>query len=81
MLFGISDIQVPSYRYQVGNIIGQEVHSSVKIVRVNIHEGLTSVSIEEEYKLNVSVVNYVLFESKTESGQSRIKSRHLLRVL
>jgi len=42
---------------------------------------LTSVSIEEEYKLNVSVVNYVLFESKTESGQSRIKSRHLLRVL
>ena len=53
----------------------------MKIVRVNIHKGLTPVSIEEEYKLNVSVVNYVLFESKIKSGQSRIKSRHLLRVL
>jgi len=43
----------------------------VKIVGVDIHEELTPVSIEEEQKLNISVINYVLSESKTKFGQSR----------
>lgn len=46
--FSISDIEVPSHIKQVGQVedvksfIKQEVHSSMKAVRVDIHEELTS---------------------------------------
>ena len=57
----------------------------MKAVGVDIYEELTSASIEEEQRLNVSVVNYVLSKSKTKSGQSKVSkihtSKYLLSVL
>ena len=86
--FSISDIKVPSHVQQVGDIrscIRQEVHSSVKIVQVNIHEKLALASVKEGKELNISVVNYVSPESKAEPRQSRMDKTHnsgcLLRVL
>jgi len=69
----------------VQSFISQEVYSSIKTVRVDIHEKLTPVSIKEEQKLNISVVDYIPFENKTKSGQFGMNkiynSRCLLRIL
>ena len=69
----------------VQSFIRQKVHSSMKIVRVNIYQKLISISIKEEQKLNVSVVNYVSSKSNAKSELSRMnkihKYRHLLKVL
>ena len=72
----------------MGNIrscIRQEVHSSVEIVQVDIHEKLVLASVKEGQELNVSIVNYVSPESKSKPGQSRMNetynSRYLLRAL
>ena len=86
--FSISDIKVPSHVQQVGDIqscIRQEVHSSVKIVQVDVHEKLAPASVKEGQELDVSVVDYVSPESKAKSGQSRMDKAHnsgcLLRAL
>ena len=50
ILFSISDVEVFSYVQQVRDIqsfIGQEFHSSMKTIRVDIYKELTSSSIEE----------------------------------
>jgi len=69
----------------IWSYIRQEVHSSVKVIGVDIHKKLTPASIEEEQELDVSVVNYVSPESKAEPRQSRMNKAHnsgcLLRVL
>ena len=44
----------------------------MKTVKVNIYEKLTSASIKEEQKLDISVVDSGSFKSKVKSGQSRI---------
>ena len=69
VLFSISDIKVPSHVQQVRDIrsfLSQEVHSSVKIIRVDVHKKLTPASVKEGQKLDVSVVNYVSSKSKAE---------------
>jgi len=48
----------------------------MKAVEVDIHEELTSSFVEEEQKLNVSVVDYISPESKTKSRQSRVNKTH-----
>ena len=65
----------------IQSFISQEVYSSIKTVRVDIFEKLTSVSIKEEQKLNISVVDYISFESKTKSGQSEMNKIHNSRCL
>ena len=41
--------------------------SSIKTVRVNIHEEMIHISIEKGQKLNVSVFKYVSFKSKAKT--------------
>ena len=41
--------------------------SSIKTVRVNIHEEMIPISIEKGQKLNVSVFKYVSFKSKVKT--------------
>ena len=57
----------------------------MKTIKINIHEKLISASIQEEQKLNVSVVDSIPPKSKVKSGQSKINktynSGYLLRVL
>ena len=57
----------------------------MKTVREEIYEKLTLNFIEEEQKLNISIVNYVSPKSKIKSGKSIINktynSRYLLRIL
>jgi len=69
----------------IRSCIRQEVHSSVKVIGVDIHEKLALASIKEGQELDVSVVHYVSPESKAKSEQSRVNkthnSGHLLRVL
>ena len=88
LIITISNVKVPSHVQQVGDIrscIRQEVHSSVKVIGVDIHEKLALASVKEGKELDVSVVNYVSPESKAEPRQSRMdKAYHsgcLLRAL
>jgi len=68
----------------VGDIwscIRQEVHSSVKIVQVDVYEKLVPASVKEEQELDIFVVNYVSPKSKSKLGQSRIDKTHNSRCL
>ena len=71
------------YIQQSGNVqsfIRQEVHSSMKTVRVDIYKKLILASIEWQ-RLNVCVVNYVIPEIKTKYRQFGMNKTHNSRYL